>query len=189
MTVTGSRGAAAHGIATTYAGSRFRSRLEAKWAAFFDLVGWRWTYEPFDTDAYIPDFLVHGPASFLVEVGPCEFLSEFSEKATKPLAAFGRERTVLILGIDPLILDDRSETLPRAGYLTNDGEDGWEDTAPARWAVCHECGRLGIWHEVGYYRLHPCGHADGNNHLRAVPALQLRGLWAEAGSKTQWRSR
>lgn len=180
---------AVRSYATTYAGNRFRSRLEAKWAAFFDLVGWHWTYEPFDTAGYIPDFLVHGASPLVVEIGPCEFLSEFSEKATKPLAAFGRDRMALILGIDPLILDDNHESLPRAGYLTNDGELGWELTAPARWAVCRDCGRIGVWHEVGWYRLSPCGHHDGNNHLRAVPALQLRGLWAEAGSKTQWRSR
>ncbi|MEA2669684.1 MAG: hypothetical protein QOJ33_2618, partial [Chloroflexota bacterium] len=29
-------------IPTTYDGVNFRSRLEAKWAAFFDLLGWRW---------------------------------------------------------------------------------------------------------------------------------------------------
>jgi hypothetical protein len=33
-------------IVTEYAGARFRSRLEARWAAFFDLCGWRWEYEP-----------------------------------------------------------------------------------------------------------------------------------------------
>lgn len=154
MTVTTGPKNAARSYATTYAGSRFRSRLEAKWAAFFDLVGWRWTYEPFDTTGYIPDFLIHGRASFIVEVGPCEFLSEFSEKIAKPLAAFDRERPVVVFGVDPLILDEYSESLPRAGY-----------------------------------RLRPCGHHDGDNHLRAVPATQLRTLWAEAGSKTQWRSR
>ena len=30
---------------TTYADVKFRSRLEARWAAFFDLAGWRWEYE------------------------------------------------------------------------------------------------------------------------------------------------
>ncbi len=188
MTITRPR-TAAHSYPTTYAGSRFRSRLEARWAAFFDLVDWRWTYEPFDTLGYVPDFLIHGPASFLVEVGPCEFLSEFSEKAEKPRAAFGRERSVLVLGIDPLILDDTFDTMPYAGYLTNDGPDGWEQTAPARWAICRDCGRLGVWHEIGWYRLMSCGHHDGNNHLRAVPALKLRDLWAQAGSAVQWRSR
>ena len=32
-------------IDTHYAGHRFRSRLEARWAVFFDTMGWRWEYE------------------------------------------------------------------------------------------------------------------------------------------------
>lgn len=32
-------------IETTYAGCRFRSRLEARWAVFFDALGIRWEYE------------------------------------------------------------------------------------------------------------------------------------------------
>jgi hypothetical protein len=33
-------------IETNYAGCRFRSRLEARWAVFFDALGLRWEYEP-----------------------------------------------------------------------------------------------------------------------------------------------
>lgn len=47
-------------IPTAYGGVNFRSRLEARWAAMFDLLGWRWEYEPLDLDGYIPDFLVRG---------------------------------------------------------------------------------------------------------------------------------
>lgn len=47
-------------IETRYAGCRFRSRLEARWAVFFDTMGIRWEYEPkgFVTKAgpYLPDF-------------------------------------------------------------------------------------------------------------------------------------
>ncbi len=39
-----------------YAGVQFRSRLEARWAAMFDLLGWPWEYEPVDLDGYIPDY-------------------------------------------------------------------------------------------------------------------------------------
>ena len=51
-------------IETEYKGYRFRSRLEARWAIFFDLCGARWEYEPepFSVDddlGYLPDFLVH----------------------------------------------------------------------------------------------------------------------------------
>lgn len=33
-------------IETRYAGCRFRSRLEARWAVFFDNLGIKWQYEP-----------------------------------------------------------------------------------------------------------------------------------------------
>lgn len=33
-------------IETRYAGCRFRSRLEARWAVFFDTLGVKWLYEP-----------------------------------------------------------------------------------------------------------------------------------------------
>ena len=47
-------------IETRYAGCRFRSRLEARWAVAFDHLKVEWEYEPegFETSAgrYLPDF-------------------------------------------------------------------------------------------------------------------------------------
>lgn len=51
-------------IETRYAGHKFRSRLEARWAVFFNALGVEWQYEPqgyvigvFDESrAYLPDF-------------------------------------------------------------------------------------------------------------------------------------
>lgn len=47
-------------IETIYRGHRFRSRLEARWAVFFDALGVEWQYEPqgFEKggDRYLPDF-------------------------------------------------------------------------------------------------------------------------------------
>lgn len=48
-------------IETHYNGLRFRSRLEARWAVFFDALGIRYLYEPegfenADGDRYLPDF-------------------------------------------------------------------------------------------------------------------------------------
>lgn len=47
-------------IETVYHGYRFRSRLEARWAVFFDALGIAWTYEPEGYDLngkwYLPDF-------------------------------------------------------------------------------------------------------------------------------------
>ena len=30
----------------SYSATLFRSRAEARWAIFFDLMGWAWDYEP-----------------------------------------------------------------------------------------------------------------------------------------------
>ena len=52
-------------IETQYKGYRFRSRLEARWAVFFETLGCRWEYEPegFDLNGlyYLPDFKVVYP--------------------------------------------------------------------------------------------------------------------------------
>lgn len=50
-------------IETKYKGYRFRSRLEARWAVFFDLMGIRYEYEQegielSDGTAYLPDFFL-----------------------------------------------------------------------------------------------------------------------------------
>jgi hypothetical protein len=50
-------------IQTVYNGYRFRSRLEARWAVFFDALGIKWEYEPegfefSDGVKYLPDFLL-----------------------------------------------------------------------------------------------------------------------------------
>jgi hypothetical protein len=55
-------------IETRYAGCRFRSRLEARWAVFFDTLGIEWEYEPQGFEVgpeerrrrYLPDFYLPG---------------------------------------------------------------------------------------------------------------------------------
>jgi hypothetical protein len=52
-------------IETSYQGYRFRSRLEARWAVFFDTLGLAWEYEPegyvLDGHPYLPDFKLAVP--------------------------------------------------------------------------------------------------------------------------------
>ena len=49
-------------IETNYKGYRFRSRLEARWAVFFDELEIKWVYEPegyaLESGPYLPDFKV-----------------------------------------------------------------------------------------------------------------------------------
>lgn len=61
-------------IETQYKGYRFRSRLEARWAVFFDALGIRWKYEPEGYDLgkagwYLPDFWIPD-LEFHVEIKP-----------------------------------------------------------------------------------------------------------------------
>jgi hypothetical protein len=64
-------------IETRYKGYRFRSRLEARWAVFFDSLGIEWEYEPegfeLPSGFYLPDFLIRshveqGPYNTFVEI-------------------------------------------------------------------------------------------------------------------------
>lgn len=55
-------------IETSYDGCRFRSRLEARWAVFFNAAGIEWQYEPegfvlSDGSWYLPDFYLPGKES------------------------------------------------------------------------------------------------------------------------------
>lgn len=57
-------------IETRYAGYHFRSRLEARWAVFFDALGIRWEYEPQGYEfpngrRYLPDFLLTDCGTFI----------------------------------------------------------------------------------------------------------------------------
>jgi hypothetical protein len=67
---------------TMYNGVMFRSRLEATWAAFFDLMGFKWEYEPIDLDGWVPDFYVDYVVvgyrhRLYVEVKPFRDVKEF----------------------------------------------------------------------------------------------------------------
>lgn len=88
-------------IETIYNGYRFRSRLEARWAVFFDAIGADWEYEPegFVLENgmyYLPDFLIHnnkgrGPSELWVEVkSPYNFSEE--DKTKVKIFACGNPR-------------------------------------------------------------------------------------------------
>ena len=93
-------------IETSYRGYRFRSRLEARWAVFFDTLGITWEYEPegFELPGgvrYLPDFFlpkfnhVDGLGMY-VEVKPSTD-SNFS-KPRALVTATGRE---VLLAVGP----------------------------------------------------------------------------------------
>lgn len=77
-------------IPTQYGDRLFRSRLEARWAVFFDALEIRWDYEPQTfTDGslwYVPDFWVTGLSCF-IEVKPTLPTKEEMLKADLVVAA------------------------------------------------------------------------------------------------------
>lgn len=124
-------------INTAYAGRHFRSRLEARWGVFFDVLGLSWEYEPegftlADGTRYLPDFRVWTPQGNPIwyEVKP----NSVSHDAK--LTAFERAleeahylndtpsdhyapawRTALLSG-DPIdVLGEKAHICPRCGFI------------------------------------------------------------------------
>lgn len=181
------------GIPTTHARTRFRSRLEARWAMLFDAIGWRWEYEPFDVDGYVPDFAILGARPLLVEVKPVISIEEIAEHVEKVMRA---RRDTLIVGVSPLLPDpvwdsiDPASRLPGVLVQWSPGEGpspmAWP--AVARWHRCaaEGCGCASVHHSEGGWTSYPCGHYDGDRYLGVLPSVVLERAWADARNQTQW---
>lgn len=50
-------------MSAIYKGLQFKTSLEARWAAFFDLAGWEWHVNPAPVGDWLPDFKVSFPCS------------------------------------------------------------------------------------------------------------------------------
>jgi hypothetical protein len=74
-------------IQTTYAGHRFRSRLEARWCVFFRSSGVHFDYEPqgyvVNGKPYLPDFYLRGFGFFEVKGDEPESRQLYQELATQ----------------------------------------------------------------------------------------------------------
>lgn len=80
-------------IETVYAGHKFRSRLEARWAVFFDKLNIRWQYEPqgFEADGqrYLPDFFLPDAGIWAEVKGDPDGILEDRKKLIAVLKADG----------------------------------------------------------------------------------------------------
>jgi hypothetical protein len=196
-------------IPTMYGGVQFRSRLEARWAAFFDLAGWRWQYEPIDLDGWIPDFRLCGSVPALCEVKPIDF-AEFDdgEKASNCIQRIApnviriRDRydrspsnlfsdhEIIVLGLGPvpsgMINFNDGCSIPIFGYMLHEYCTGAED-----WAVIcsgYEPQHLDYiaktyswWYRIG-------GQYDGDHHLKFIKDRDVEDIWRLAGNFVQWKA-
>ncbi len=190
------------GIPTTYAAVRFRSRLEARWAALFDLLHWRWEYEPLDLHNYIPDFILGFPAGeHLVEVKPEREIADLAKYEEK-LVESGWTGEFLIVGSRPFseepgLRATHARTFPALGLLSDIA--GVRDICPdfagigslaeANVHRCAACGNISFHHETNGWNCRICGAYDGNALLHPLEPWELDGLWREAGNRVQWAAR
>jgi len=175
------------GIPTLFEGVNFRSRLEARWAAMFTLLGWRWTYEPIDLAGYIPDFVLHFATPLLVEVKPALSISELRDEAIALDARVDLDRPMLLVGAHPNALTAKTD-LGCTGLLR-------EPVAVMRAFETPHAGSIseGKWMESFVWKAAAGNRRVGTFSLgQRFSAMMLSALdefWREAGNQVQWRPR
>jgi hypothetical protein len=120
---------------TTYRSTVFRSRLEARWAAFFDEVSEReiltidWRYEPIDLRGWTPDFYIKFPCwhsecsnhhELYVEVKPYWAIDEFKSHPLHNFDAYISPNPAMF-GINPHITQWEMAHGAGGGTYTLDG--------------------------------------------------------------------
>lgn len=187
-------------IQTKVKGRNYRSLLEAKWATFFGLCGWDFEYEPFETNGWIPDFLIRGKTKpILVEVKPFTVLKEWEENMIPKIQSslignpyFGKE--ILLLGVSPF----KSTSYYNIGFIgelfweyehgstTYQGEEPKEKghysffNAPLTW---HD-NKYGFSNDEMSYVDRITDYYDGN--VEAADIEDGERLWADACNRVQW---
>lgn len=124
-------------IDTKYKGYKFRSRLEARWAVFFDQMGIPWEYEVegFDLDGlrYLPDFWLPLHEVWVEIKGHL-----LDDKLTNKMA---EQCTRLALGSEcPVIVNYKDPMEMRCVVFRADVAEMYRST----WSTCPACGTLGI---------------------------------------------
>ena len=162
-------------IQTRYKGYHFRSRLEARWAVFFDAMGWNWEYEPEGFDLgnglyYLPDFKITlfcdgFPIEHWYEIKPSHEKDDGKMRAFQQL--FSR-------------IAEKEDTMSsfRGGVLTGDpfeyfevNMDHYNLPVGSKSKACARCGDLCceadyfVSGEMGFlcYPCDPETHSGGNN--------------------------
>lgn len=165
-------------IPTEYNGANFRSRLEARWAAFFDLLHFKWEYEPFDLNGWIPDFLLIGECRILVEVKP---ITEFSQPvADKMLAGLSGSEDLAdyLLQVGCIVPIAAGQTAP-IGWLCHPQKSKWnlcaltyddDDAKPGLFSKSKDI---------------ITGRAES---IKFQHPNSAQFLWRKAGSYVQWRA-
>jgi len=148
-------------IETKYKGYRFRSRLEARWAVFFDACDLKWEYEPegFETSSgwYLPDFWlpdVRGGLWVEIKTEDSKSEKDKTSEVEKLISVIeGTTKSATIFRGDPYHVSF-TDLYDRAGvddwsanaiiyHLADTQEAGVYD-CPYSFCVCPRCGKVGF---------------------------------------------
>jgi len=192
---------ALHAIPTLYRDRWYRSRLEARWAAFFDLLGWKFEYEPCDFAGWIPDFVLCEATPTYVEVKP---LLAFDESIAQEMETSGCKDDLLLVGAT--LPHDEQRHGPYLGWLAEHmgpPETGWCFVGAASGAE-HSWGlaTFGVWtpqapaiprrygfcHEFqGFHDRISGGYDGGCSGAEECDFPAIQTLWQQAGNEIQWK--
>lgn len=166
-------------IETRYKDYRFRSRLEARWAVFFDALRLDWEYEKEGYDLgdlgfYLPDFWVSnlydrfGNKGMFVEVKGQEATDLEIEKLAR-LVAPGRHAAMLDGGLKPY--DEFGNTNEFLEISWHNGEIGIDN--PMVFMMCYSCGAVKYeFPEQNYCKCNLCGAQSDDMHPNIQKAYE-----------------
>jgi hypothetical protein len=149
-----------HSIPTFYGGITMRSRTEARWATFMDLlgVGWHYEHEGFELPSgrYLPDFWVPSVGAYL-EIKPSHFVPTMTRdgedaptrawKLCNELSAATGKRVIMFLGSPDEqgpAMRERDPYQAASGHETGILFNGEGVDYPYCWCVCPACRKFGI---------------------------------------------
>jgi hypothetical protein len=178
-------------IPTIYRQVKFRSRLEARWAAMFDMLGWHWEYEPLDLPGWIPDFMVNRTG--------LEFYHPELDYVSKPILV---ECKPIIDGKAPRDVQIKIEKALGVPFENDVVVDGFNWTeffdnlpfAPLTVGATVPCTQREDRHDkmVDYGLGWPFQQTFGWHmpmEPPLMPACELASRWREAGNLVQWKGR
>ena len=175
-------------IPTMFRGILYRSRLEARWAAFFYRLKWQVEYEPIDFGPWSPDFLVttQGNQRIFVEIKPIsQHSASIAAKMTKviPVRQDGyRAIYFMLCGLAPK-LDEQNYTFSLGTFCKNDdmSPGAWQD-ASLVWIVSN------CWPEIEPVAASVIAckeFAINNEGSRYSEYARLQ--WSQACNDVQWK--
>lgn len=148
-------------IETVYKGYRFRSRLEARWAVFFDSVGIKYIYEPEgflfqDGTKYLPDFYLPESRQF------------FEVKGVMKEKDMGKINAAIKAGCDVVLGYDNGRFQAMAAWEMNPKEMSFQSCEESYLCKCITCGKHWFMGIGGMFTCRCCGEYDGDHHFTTV---------------------